>query len=112
LPAEIAGADEVLDVQVLGALGATGIDVPIDGLEHGRKRPAVADAHAALVADLKDALQLEFEIAGIPVARIGGTDRGRAGRAARQLGHSSLRSSAGRTVASPLDSSPTISNAA
>ena len=91
LPAEVAGAREVGVRKMLGSLGASLVDVPIDGVEDRGERAAITDAHAAFVADLEDALELRLEIDGIPVTRIVGALRGGNGGASRKMGHGTDR---------------------
>src|SRR3569623_1155388 len=83
LPAQIADQPQIGERGLLRALGAVVLDVTIAGGEQRRERPAIADAHAALVTDLNEALRLSLQLGGVPVARVVRSGGGRAGGTAR-----------------------------
>ena len=70
LPAQLGGARERRVVKHLGAGRPALLDVAVDAREHVRERAAIADAHAAAVADLERPPHLALEIAGVPVSRL------------------------------------------
>ncbi len=87
LPAELRRAREGLGVEQLGACGAAFLDVAIDAREDVRERPAVADAHPAVVADLEHPPHLGLEIARVPVPLVVRVERGPLRRMRVDLGH-------------------------
>src|SRR5262249_37151048 len=66
LPAVIRDVGHRLGTERLHTFGPPRVDLSIDGAKEERKRAAVADAHSALVADLKCAAQLRLQISRVP----------------------------------------------